>query len=153
MHRGGRRQAHAVAGSQRLLGRATRRPGAGGAAGTLPRRTDRAAHGGPLHRIIRSALHQAEQALTLRIPARLGAQAGARLAELAAAADDDGTGDGEPSALALIKSVPRNVSLESMLTEIGKLDTVRSVELPDDVGREFSQTEGSSPRTGGINAR
>jgi hypothetical protein len=76
---------------------------------------------GRCDRIIRSALHQAEQALTARVTARLGPDASARLAALAAAADDD-EGDGaEPSALALIKSVPGNVSLESMLTEIGKL--------------------------------
>ena len=31
----------------------------------------------------------------------------------------------------MIKSAPGNVSLESMLTEIGKLDAVRAVELPD----------------------
>jgi len=62
-------------------------------------------------RIIRSALHQAEQALTARVTARLGPDASARLTALAAAADDD-EGDGaEPSALALIKSVPGNVSL------------------------------------------
>jgi Domain of unknown function (DUF4158) len=86
---------------------------------------------GRCDRIIRSALHQAEQALTSRVTGRLGPDASARLAALAAAADDD-EGDGaEPSALALIKSVPGNVSLESMLTEIGKLDAVRAAGLPD----------------------
>ena len=39
--------------------------------------------------------------------------------ELAEVADDDDTADGKPSALSLIKPVPGNVSLESMLTEIG----------------------------------
>ena len=39
----------------------------------------------------------------------------------------------DPSVLALIKSVPGNVSLESMLTEIGKLDAVRAAGLPDGV--------------------
>jgi Domain of unknown function (DUF4158) len=86
---------------------------------------------GRCDRIIRSALHQAEQALTARVTARLGPDASARLAALAAAADDD-EGDGaEPSALALIRSVPGNVSLESMLTEIGKLDAARAAGLPD----------------------
>jgi hypothetical protein len=61
-------------------------------------------------------------------PARPAASG--RLAELAAAADDDDTAGGEPSALSLIKSVPGNVSLESMLTEIGKLDAVRAIGLP-----------------------
>ena len=86
---------------------------------------------GRCDRIIRSALHQAEQALTARVTARLGPDASTRLAALAAAADND-EGDGaEPSALALIKSVPGNVSLESMLTEIGKLDAARAAGLPD----------------------
>ena len=86
---------------------------------------------GRCDRIIRSALHHAEQALTLRVTARLGPDASARLAELAAAAGNDEADDGEPSALSLIKSVPGNVSLESMLTEIAKLDAVRAAGLPD----------------------
>ena len=63
--------------------------------------------------------------------ARLGPDASARLAALATAADDDEADGGEPSALALIKSVPGNVSLESMLTEISKLDAARAAGLPD----------------------
>jgi hypothetical protein len=86
---------------------------------------------GRCDRIIRSALHQAEQALTARVTGRLSPDARARLAALAAAADDDEGDSAEPSALALIKSVPGNVSLESMLTEIAKLDVVRAVALPD----------------------
>jgi hypothetical protein len=43
---------------------------------------------GRCDRIIRSALHQAEQALTARVTARLGPDASTRLAALAAAADD-----------------------------------------------------------------
>src|SRR5262249_25984925 len=86
---------------------------------------------GRCDRIIRSALHQAEQALTARVTARLGPDASSRLAALAAAANDDDAEDAEPSALAAIKSVPGNVSLESMLTEIGKLDAVRAAGLPD----------------------
>jgi hypothetical protein len=73
---------------------------------------------GRCDRIVRSALHQAEQALTLRVTTRLGPDASARLTELAAAASDDEAEDSEPSALALIKSVPGNVSLESMLTRV-----------------------------------
>jgi hypothetical protein len=86
---------------------------------------------GRCDRIIRSALHQAEQALTARVTGRLGPDASERLAALAAAADDDDPVGAEPSALALIKSVPGNVSLESLLTEVGKLDAVRAVGLPD----------------------
>jgi hypothetical protein len=87
---------------------------------------------GRCDRIIRSALHQAEQALAQQVSARLGPDVTRRLADVAAAADDD-DGDADPSALALIKSVPGNVSLESMLTEIGKLDAVRAVGKPDGV--------------------
>ncbi len=65
--------------------------------------------------------------------ARLSPDASARLAALAAAADDDEGEDAEPSALSLIKSVPGNVSLESMLAEIAKLDAVRAARLPDGV--------------------
>ncbi len=86
---------------------------------------------GRCDRIIRSALHQAEQVLTARVTGRLGPDANVRLAALAAAADDDEADGAEPSALALIKSVPGNVSLESMLTEIGKLDAACAVGLPD----------------------
>jgi hypothetical protein len=75
---------------------------------------------GRCDRIIRSALHQAEQALARQVTAQLGPDVIGRLAALAAAADDDKAGDADPSALALIKSVPGTVSLESMLTEIGK---------------------------------
>ena len=86
---------------------------------------------GRCDRIIRSALHQAEQARTTRVTGRLGPAASARLVALAAAADDDEGDHAEPSALAVIKSVPGNVSLESVLTEIGKLGAARAVELPD----------------------
>jgi hypothetical protein len=91
---------------------------------------------GRCDRIIRSALHQAEQALTARVTGRLGPDASARLAALAAAADDE-EGDGaEPSALALIRSVPGNVSLESMLTEIGKANAVHpAYQAMAEVGR------------------
>lgn len=65
---------------------------------------------GRCDRIIRSALHQAEQALTQQVTARLGPDVGARLAALAATADDDEAEDADPSALALIKSVPVVVS-------------------------------------------
>jgi hypothetical protein len=87
---------------------------------------------GRCDRIIRSALHQAEQALTQLVAAQLGPAGSVRLAQLAAATDDDAE-ETDSSALALIKSVPGNVSLESTLTEIGKLDAVRAAGLPDGV--------------------
>ena len=88
---------------------------------------------GRCDRIIRSALYQAEQALTQLVATRLGPAAGVRLAQRAEAAADDDAEETDLSALALIKSVPGNVSLESMLTEIGKLDAVRAAGLPDGV--------------------
>jgi hypothetical protein len=86
---------------------------------------------GRCDRIVRSALHQAEQALTARVTGRLSLDASTRLAALAATAGDDEADGAEPSVLALIKSVPGNVSLESMLTEVGKLDAARAAGLPD----------------------
>jgi hypothetical protein len=81
---------------------------------------------GRVDRIVRSALHQAEQTLTARVAARLPVDVAGRLRGLVAVdvPDDD---SGEESVLALIKSVPGNVSLESMLTEIRKLRAVRAV--------------------------
>jgi hypothetical protein len=80
-------------------------------------------------RIVRSALHQAEQTLTTRLAARLPAEIAGRLRALVAVGvpDDDA---GKESVPALIKSVPGNVSLESMLTEIRKLRATRAIGLP-----------------------
>jgi signal transduction histidine kinase len=90
---------------------------------------------GRIDRIVRSALHQAEQRLTARIVGRLPVAVAGRLRTLVAVDVLDDTVDvlddtGEDSVLALIKSVPGNVSLDSMLTEIRKLRTVRAVGLP-----------------------
>lgn len=72
---------------------------------------------GRIDRIVRSALHQAELALTARITAKLPVDVAGRLRALVAVEVPDDNA-GEESVLALIKSVPGNVSLESMLTEI-----------------------------------
>ncbi|MFG1913016.1 DUF4158 domain-containing protein [Kribbella sp. NPDC048928] len=82
---------------------------------------------GRVDRVVRSALHQAEVAMTSRIAARLSSSTAERLRSLVAAPEDAGDGgeDGEDSVLALVKSDPGNVSLESMLTEIRKLRVVR----------------------------
>jgi len=78
---------------------------------------------------VRSALHQAERTLTARIVGRLLVDAASRLRALIAAdVPDDDTG--EELVLALIKAVPGNVSLDSMLTEIRKLRAVRAFGLP-----------------------
>ncbi|WP_327634727.1 Tn3 family transposase [Kribbella sp. NBC_00482] len=83
---------------------------------------------GRVDRLVRSALHQAEIAMTGRIAARLPADTAERLRLLVAGPVGDG--DDADSVLALVKSDPGNVSLESMLTEIKKLRAVRAIELP-----------------------
>ncbi|MFI0450127.1 DUF4158 domain-containing protein [Actinomadura sp. 6N118] len=106
---------------------------------------------GRISRIAASALHSAEVAWSVRIASRLSAETIRRICALvgiddgaeaetddeddaaqddaaeATAEDDDG---GSSGLLALIKSAPGNVSLESMMTEIGKLEAVRSIGLP-----------------------
>ena len=87
--------------------------------------------------MVRSALHNAEETTWFdTIAARCGPVASARLLALidagtGPAADEDDDED-QDSVLALIKSVPGNVSLESMLTEIRKL-TARAAPLPPGV--------------------
>ncbi len=74
--------------------------------------------------IARSALHQAEQALLALIADRLDAVVVARLEALIAVSDED------ENVLGLIKAAPGNVSLETMLVEISKLEAVRAIGLP-----------------------
>ncbi|MFD9434189.1 hypothetical protein [Streptomyces sp. NPDC060002] len=50
--------------------------------------------------------------------------------ELAAAPKDEETSDDE-SVLSLVKSIPGNVSLESMLREIRKVNAIRAIGLPN----------------------
>jgi len=87
---------------------------------------------GRVLRMVRSALRAAEQDWTSRIAGRLDRSVTSRLLDLVAVADDDTDGvDEEPgSLLALIRASPGNVSLESMMTEIGKLKAVRALGLP-----------------------
>jgi len=86
---------------------------------------------GRVERIVRGAVRGAQTALCERIAARLSAEAIARIERLLAAEDDDGDGDGQArDVLALVKAAPGNVSLETMLTEIEKLEAVRAVGLP-----------------------
>jgi len=75
--------------------------------------------------IARSALHRAEQALLALITDRLDPVVVARLEALIAVSDDD-----QDNVLALIKAAPGNVSLETMLVEISKLETIRAIGLP-----------------------
>lgn len=83
--------------------------------------------------MVRSALRTAEQGWALRISERLDPSTTARLLNLLAADEDDEDGDGVQGAdtvLGSIKSAPGNVSLDSMMVEIGKLEAVRAVGLP-----------------------
>ena len=80
-------------------------------------------------RIVRSGLHQAEQALTERIAGRLPAGVRARLLALVQVPDAD-VDEADPSVLALIKAATGNVSLSWMLTEVSWLEAVRAVGLP-----------------------
>jgi hypothetical protein len=87
---------------------------------------------GRLDRIIRTGLHQAEVALTCRIAGRIPTSTTRRLEGLIGVDPDDAGDDIEEdvSVLALVKSVPGSVSLESMLTEISKLRAVSAIGLP-----------------------
>ena len=91
---------------------------------------------GRIDRIVRSALHRGEELVVARVIARLPEVVHARLLALVAVAADDDTehddGDG-PAVLSSIRSEPGNVSLNTMLTEIAKLEAVRAVGLPAEV--------------------
>ncbi len=83
-------------------------------------------------RMVRSALHAAEETWFSTLAARLTEEARARVLALVADEEEDegqDDGDGE-SVLALVKAIPGNVSLESMLREIRKLTAIRAVGLP-----------------------
>jgi hypothetical protein len=83
--------------------------------------------------IARSALHQSEQALLAVIAERLDPVVIARLEALIAVSDDDGE---DENVLGLIKAAPGNVSLETMLVEISKLEAIRAIRaigLPADL--------------------
>ena len=79
--------------------------------------------------IARSALYQAEQALLALIAERLDPAVVARLEALIAVSDDDQ----DENVLGLIKAAPGNVSLETMLVEISKLEAIRAIGLPADL--------------------
>jgi len=87
---------------------------------------------GRVLRMVRSALRTAEQNWASRIAGRLDPSVTSRLLDLIAVGDEDtDVVDDEPgSLLALIKASAGNVSLESMMTEIGKIQAVRVLGLP-----------------------
>ncbi len=89
---------------------------------------------GRVLRMVSSALRTAEQSWALRISERLEPAVTARLLNLLVAEpDEDDLGGQAESVLGLIKSAPGNVSLDSMMVEIAKLEAVRAVGLPSDL--------------------
>jgi TnpA family transposase len=87
---------------------------------------------GRVERITRSAIQVAQTALCERIVGRLASEAIARIESLLTIDED------EDSVLALIKSAPGNVSLETMLAEIEKLEAVRAIGLPSGLFSDVS---------------
>lgn len=113
--------------------------------------------GGRMDRIVRSALHRGEELLVAQVSARLPETVRVRLfALVATAVDDESDGDEDvedadgPVVLAAIRSEPGNVSLNTMLTEITKLEAVRAVGVPDGCSpispRRWSRPGGHAPR-------
>ncbi|MGC9437464.1 hypothetical protein [Streptomyces sp. WG5] len=93
---------------------------------------------GRCDRIVGAALRVAEETLTARISARLTVDSTERIVALVVGAgqeDDTAPGEGEdgPPVLGKTKEAPGHVSLETMLTEIDRLLTVRAVGLPADL--------------------
>jgi TnpA family transposase len=89
---------------------------------------------GRIDRIVRSALSRGEDVLFARVASRLAEPQRQRLLALI---EPDGDEDGEledgGAVLASIRSDPGNVSLNTMLTEIAKLEAARAVGLGADV--------------------
>ena len=78
--------------------------------------------------MVRSAMRTAEQSWALRISGRLTPGATARLLNLIATDNDaNDASDSSETVLGLIKASPGNVSLESMMIEIGKLQAARAI--------------------------
>ena len=87
--------------------------------------------------ITRSALHRAEQTLLGLIAACVDAATIQRIEALIAVSDDDDDGE---DVLALIKAAPGNVSLDTMLVEISKLQAIRAIGLPSDLFADVAPT-------------
>jgi len=96
---------------------------------------------GRIDRIVRSALHRAELALTARIVERLPAQARDNLEDLVAVPDEiEDVLDDDESVWSMMLTAPGNVSLNSMLTEIDKLKAVRAIGLPPGLFVDVAQS-------------
>ncbi|WP_255661607.1 DUF4158 domain-containing protein [Nocardia spumae] len=87
---------------------------------------------GRIERMVRSALHRGEELLFTQVNVRLPEPVRARLLALIAPVGGgeetlDGDAEDGPAVLAAIRSDPGDVSLNTMLTEIAKLDAVCAV--------------------------
>lgn len=86
---------------------------------------------GRADRIVRSALRRGEDVLFAGLASRLVEPQRQRLLALVERdGDEDGEIDGGAAVLASIRSHPGNVSLNTMLAEIAKLEAVRAVGVP-----------------------
>ncbi len=83
---------------------------------------------GQVERVVNSACRRFEEAFAEQVMARLGATVCARLEELL----------GRPHVLAELKADPGPLGLDTLLTEIGKLATARSLGLSEAVFTETS---------------
>lgn len=82
-------------------------------------------------RMVRSALNTAEEAWFTTIEARLAPELRERVLGLVKQdSETDTDADDVESVLSLVKAMPGNISLESMLREIRKLNAIRSIGLP-----------------------
>lgn len=93
---------------------------------------------GRVDRIVRSALDRGETQLMERVAALLGEDTRARLNELVFGVPDDTTAvpereDPARDVLVWVKSDPGRLSLNTMLAEIAKLETIRAVGLPGEL--------------------
>jgi hypothetical protein len=90
-----------------------------------------------LLRIIRSALDRGEKLLVDQICCGLDSETRLRLNQLVFGVPDkpaaDTVGPGGSDVLAWVKTDPGRLSLNTMLTEIGKLEAIRAVGLPADL--------------------
>ncbi|MFF7941490.1 Tn3 family transposase [Nocardia gamkensis] len=102
--------------------------------GELRRRKLEPPTAGRIDRIVRSALSRGEDRLFDRVLSRIPTEVVAKLVALVAPeGDEDSEVEGGSAVLASIRSDPGNVSLNTMLTEIGKLEAVLAVGVPDEV--------------------
>ncbi|WP_280498560.1 hypothetical protein [Nocardia farcinica] len=89
---------------------------------------------GRIDRIVAAGLSRGEEVLFDRVMSRLSTEVVARLVALVApAADEAGELEGGSAVLASIRSDPGNVSSNTMLTEIAKLEAVREIGVPVEV--------------------